>query len=71
MKPMRDRKMDMRSGEPDSDGFFPDHPEHKVLMRPGEIRGFRYPDTEEDILRDQNQFVKATDRNLPKPDFRH
>jgi len=71
MKSMHDRKMDMHKGEPDSDGYFPAQPERKVLARPGEVRGFKYPDTEESVFRDQSQFVKATNNSLPKPDFRH
>jgi hypothetical protein len=63
--------MAMSKGEPDSQGFFPEQPERRVLARPGEVRGFKYPDTEDAILRDQTQFVKSTTAALPKPDFRH
>ena len=69
MKPMTDRKMDMGRGEPES--FFPDAPHKKDLRRPGEVRGFKYPDTEEAIHRDQDQQVKATNAGMAKPDFRH
>ena len=69
MKPMTDRKMDMGRGEPES--FFPDSPHKRALKRPGEIRGFDYPDTEQDVERDQEQQIKATSASLPKPDFRH
>jgi len=61
----------MRKGEPESEDFFPEQPERRVLARVGEVRGFKYPDTEDAIFRDQTQFVKATSNNLPKPDFRH
>lgn len=69
MKPMSDRKMDMSRGEPES--FFPDQAHKRALPRSGEIKGFKYPDTDQAIHRDQEQFVKATSSNLPKPDFRH
>jgi hypothetical protein len=69
MKPMNDRKMDMKRGEPES--FFPDSPQRKEMKRPGEIKGFKYPDTEELALRDQEQFVKETSSNMPKTGFRH
>lgn len=69
MKPMSDRKMDMRKGQPES--FFPDSAEKKAMPRAGEIKGFKYPDTEEAIARDQKSQVAATSKNMPKPDFRH
>ncbi len=71
MKPMSDRKMDMKRGEVKSEPYFPEAPEHRALARSGEIRGFKYPDTEQDVHRDQEQFVRETSSNLPKPDFRH
>lgn len=71
MKPMSDRKMDMNRGEPDSDGFFPESAHHKKLARAGEIKGFKYPDTEEAVHADSNQAINATNKNLPKPGFRH
>jgi hypothetical protein len=71
MKPMKDRKMDMNRGEVDSEAFFPESAHHKKMPRAGEIRGFKYPDTEEEIHRDQEQFVRSTDRAAPKPEFRH
>ena len=69
MKPMNQRNMDMKRGEPES--FFPDSPHRKELPRNGEIKDFKYPDTEEAIARDQSQFVKETNSNMPKPEFRH
>lgn len=71
MKPLKDRKMDMNSGAVDSDGYFPSSAEHKKLPRAGEIRGFKYPDTEEATHADSNQAVSATNKNLPKTGFRH
>ena len=71
MKQMSDRKMDMNRGEPDSDGYFPESAHHKKLARAGEIKGFKYPDTEEAIHRDQESMVKETSKNMPKPEFRH
>lgn len=69
MKPMNDRKMDMKRGEDDS--FFPADAMMKVLPRAGEIMGFKYPDTEELVYADQQDSVEKTSRNLSKPDFRH
>lgn len=69
MKPMTERNMDLKRGEPES--FFPDSPHRKEMPRAGEIKNFEYPDTEGAISRDQNQFVKATNGNMPKPEFRH
>lgn len=71
MKNMSDRKMDMRKGMPDSDGFFPESPEMKAMPRAGEIKRFKYPDTEEMIHAQQQQFVSATSKNMPKSEFRH
>jgi hypothetical protein len=71
MKSMSDRKMDMTGGKPDSDAFFPEEAQHKILKRPGEIRGMRYPDTEEAVYRDQTQMTTATSSNMPKDNFRH
>lgn len=72
MKAISDRKMDMSRGEPDSDGYFPEMAHHKKLGRPGEIKmGQKYPDTEEAVLRDQDQFVSSTGKDLPKPGYRH
>lgn len=69
MKPMSDRKMDMKRGEPDS--FFPDAAEKKELKRPGEIKGFKYPDTEEAIMKAQEDSIRGISRDMPKPEFRH
>jgi hypothetical protein len=71
MKPMSDRKMGMGAGPVDSEAFFPEQPQHKKMPRAGEIKGFKYPDTEEAIHSDQEQFVKETSSNMPKPEFRH
>ena len=71
MKPMNARKMDMNSGAVDSEGYFPESAQHKKLPRAGEIKGFKYPDTEEAVSRDQSQFVRDTSKNMPKPEFRH
>ena len=69
MKKMSDRKMDMARGEVDSKEFFPEEPHYKKLARPGEIQGFKYPDTEEEIFRDQEQFVRASNSEKQKPEF--
>lgn len=71
MKPMSERKMDMNKGEVDSDGYFPEAAHHKKLPRAGEIKGFKYPDTEEAINKCQEEFVKDTSKNMPKAEFRH
>jgi len=71
MKSMKDRKMDMRSGGPRSEGFFPEAPEHRALPKVGEIDMFKYPDTEQEVHRDQEQFVREAKRAKAKPDFRH
>lgn len=71
MKPMSDRKMDMKSGQPNSEGFFPENAQMKALPRASEIKGFKYPDVEEMIHSDQQQGVKSTSNNLPKAGFRH
>lgn len=71
MKPMNEKKMDMNRGEVDSEAFFPESAHHKKLARAGEIRSFKYPDTQEAVHRDQEQFVKETSKNMPKPEFRH
>ncbi len=71
MKPMNQRKMDMNGGAVDSSAFFPESPEHKKLPKAGEIKGFKYPDTESAIHEDQQQFVKNTSKNMPKEGFRH
>lgn len=71
MKSMNDKKMDMKRGEVDSEAFFPESAHHKKLPKAGEVKGFKYPDTEEAIHRDQQQFVKETSSNMPKSGFRH
>jgi len=71
MKPMSDRKMDMNRGEVDSEAFFPEAAHHKKLARAGEIRGFKYPDTEAAVSADTNQAISNTSKNLPKSGFRH
>jgi len=71
MKPMSDRKMDMNRGEVDSDGYFPGAPEHKKMPRAGEVRQMKYPDTEEAVHMDQEQQVRNTSKEMPKPGFRH
>ncbi len=71
MKNMSERKMGMGKGSVDSDGYFPDAPEHRKLARAGEIKGFKYPDTDEAIHRDQNSMVSDTSKNMPKSNFRH
>lgn len=71
MKAMTERKMRMNSGGPDEDGFFPSKAEHKIMKRPGEIKDFKYPDTEEQALEAQEQFVGAASKSQPKSQFRH
>jgi len=70
MKPMNDRNMKVPKGEPD-DAFFPANVSVKHMKRPGEIKDFKYPDTEEAIFADQESFVRDASRNQPKKDFRH
>lgn len=71
MKSMSDKKMDMKPAKPHSAEFFPEESHAKVLGRAGEIKGFKYPDTEELALRDQKEFVSNTSKNMPKTGFRH
>lgn len=71
MKSMKDRKMDMSRGEPESEGFFPEEPHRRELRRAGEIRGIDYPDTQEDIHEDQEQAIRASDRARQREGFRH
>jgi hypothetical protein len=61
----------MGGGPVDSGEYFPEQPQHKKMARTGEIKGFKYPDTEEMASSDQGQFVKETSKNLPKSGFRH
>lgn len=71
MKPMSDRKMEMRRGEPDSDSYFPESAQMRVLPKASEVKGFKYPDTDEAIHSDQQSAVRDTSSNLPKAGFRH
>jgi hypothetical protein len=71
MKSMNDRKMDMSPGGPKSEGFFPERPHSRELRKAGEIRGIKYPDTEEDIHADQEQAIRASDKARQKEGFRH
>lgn len=71
MKSMSDRKMDMKAGKPESSAFFPEEAHRKDLPRAGEISGIKYPDTEEEIHRDQQSFVKDANKARAKADFRH
>lgn len=71
MKPMSERKMDMNPGKPKSAEFFPEEAHRKEMPRVGAIADHKYPDTEEDIHRDQQSFVKDANKAKAKPDFRH
>lgn len=71
MKPMNERKMDMNAGKPKSEGFFPEGAMRKELKRPGEIKGFDYPDTEQAIYACQEDHIKKISRNMPPAEFRH
>ena len=72
MKAITDKKMDMNKGSVDSDGYFPEEAHHKKLSRVGEIKANRkYPDTEEEVYADSEQFVREANKNKPKPGFRH
>lgn len=71
MKSMHDRKMDMKAGQPDSDGFFPESAHVHHMKRAGEIRGFKYPDTEEMVHADTNDSVMKVTKELPKHGYRH
>lgn len=71
MKAMSDRKMDMSVGKPKSEGFFPEEAHSKDLKSPREIRGMKYPDTQEEILKDQEQAVMASDRGAQDAGYRH
>jgi hypothetical protein len=69
MKPMSDRAMKMKKGEHES--FFPSDAHMKKMGAPGEIKGFKYPDTEEAIYACQEHDTKEVSKNMPKPEFRH
>ena len=71
MKSMHDKKLPMNRGEVDSDGYFPEQPHHKVLAKSGELAGIKYPDTEEQVHSEQQQFVKEANAGKQKPGFRH
>lgn len=71
MKRMDDRKMDMSRGEPMSEGFFPEEPHRKELRSPGDIRGIKYPDEEQDIYEDQEQAIRASDKGRLEEGYRH
>lgn len=71
MKRMDDRKMDMKAGKPKSEGFFPEDAHRKELDSPGQIRGFKYPDDEEDIYEDQEQAIRASDKGRLDDGYRH
>jgi hypothetical protein len=72
MKSMNDRKMGMGQGKVDSDGYFPEEAHHKNLGRPGELSmNGKYPDTAEEVMKDDNQFVSNVNKSKPKPGFRH
>ena len=71
MKPMSDREMDMRRGEPESDAFFPEEPHMRVLPKNSDIRDMKYPDTDEEIHMDQQEAVRDADRARMKEGFRY
>lgn len=71
MKPMKDKRMDMKGGPVDSEAFFPEKAEHRKLPRAGEIKGSKYPDTDEQIHSEQDGAVRSAQRAAPKPSFRH
>lgn len=71
MKPMNDKSMKMKKGAPMSEGFFPEGAHVKKLAKPGEISRRDYPDTEQDIIMDQNSSIKDISRALPEKGFRH
>jgi hypothetical protein len=71
MKQMSDSKMDMKRAEPDSNSYFPEESHSRALPKSSEIRGFKYPDKEEMIHRDQQSAINAASKNLPKEGFRH
>lgn len=71
MKKMSERKMDMNKGKPESSSYFPEEAEMRPLPKVGEIKGFKYPDTDQAVHSDQQEFVKDTSKNMPKAGFRH
>ncbi len=71
MKNMNDRKMGMMHGGPKSDAFFPEVPHYEEIMSAGEITTPKYPDTKEEIYRDQEQAVKASDKGRLASGYRH
>ena len=71
MKNMNDRKMGMSSGGVDSGEYFPSEAKHQKMSRAGEIKGFDYPDTSTQIMRDIDNSVAKTSRNMPKAGYRH
>lgn len=68
MKSMKDTAMGMKGGE---DSFFPTEAKMKVLPKAGQIKDFKYPDTEEAILASQNATIKAISGHEPKAGFRN
>lgn len=71
MKMMSDRKMDMKMSGVDSDGYFPSEVKHHKFAKSGELSDHKYPDTEEMIHADQNQFVKEANKAKAKAGYRH
>lgn len=69
MKSMNDRKMDMHKGS--NSEIFPSEPHMKMMKRPGEIKGFKYPDTEEASYSASEGQVKGISKNMPKSEYRH
>jgi hypothetical protein len=71
MKPMSQRSMGMSAGQPKSAAFFPENAHTRTLGKAGEVRKQKYPDTEQEILSEQNQGVSAANRGANKPGYRH
>lgn len=71
MKKMNDRKMRMSQSGVDCGDYFPSEVKHQKMSRAGEIKGFDYPDTSTQIMRDIDDSVSKTSRNMPKSGFRH
>ena len=71
MKKMTDRKMDMKKGMPKSDSFFPEDPEVRELPSAGSLMGFKYPDTDQQIHEDQEQFLRAANKEKLAEGYRH
>lgn len=70
-KSMTDKSMNLKKGQPKSAWFLPEDEQYKELPGCGQIKQMKYPDTEQDIVSYQNDFVKKASKASPQPGFRH